>query len=44
MNDVPGLDYHFDTMLDEYLDRYFEESMKDQMMLDNDSDFTDKDE
>jgi hypothetical protein len=26
MSDVPGLDYYFDRMLDEYLDRYFEEA------------------
>ena len=26
MNDVPGLDYYFDRMLDEYQDRYFEEA------------------
>ena len=26
MNDTPGLDYHFDRMLDDYLDRYFEEA------------------
>ena len=44
MNSVPGLDYYFDTMLDEYLDRYFEESMEDQMLGDDDLDFTDKDE
>ena len=42
MNSVPGLDYYFDRMLDEYLDRYFEEA-KDQM-LNDDLDFTDKDE
>ena len=44
MNSVSGLDYHFDRMLDEYLDRYFEESMEGRMLGDDDLDFTDKDE
>lgn len=43
MNSVPGLDYYFDTMLDEYLDRYFKEA-EDQMWDDEDMDYSDKDE
>lgn len=42
MNSVPGLDYYFDTMLDAYLEEYFEdiEDQRDDDVMD----FTDNDE
>ena len=42
MNDVPGLDYYFDQMLDAYLEEYFED--RENQMWDDDLDFSDKDE
>ena len=42
MSDVPGLDYYFDTMLDNYLEEYFED--RESQAWDDDLDFIDKDE
>lgn len=38
MSDTPGLDYHFDRMLDDYLEEYFEDRENQWEGLDDDDD------